>query len=231
MHVRHGRWRVTRLTTAAEHGFGSTIYAARPVLWNRRGHAEAVLHIYGGLQDNGVWGFPSRTHDIGGITNSEVYKVFDGDGMHVTVDPTDPNTIYADWHNGNLGEIDLGRREYKDIRPVPRKAAGFSLQLERSHFFFRRTIPKRCISAETAVPSRKSRRTLDRRQPRSHHQRSARSPRWSSNGSDPSYTWDAEAYCTITTSPNRASKRASFGRAPMTEIFSFRATGEKPGRI
>ena len=157
-------------------------------------------YIYGGLQDNGVWGFPSRTHDVGGITNAEVFKVFDGDGMYVTVDPTDPNTIYADWHNGKLGKIDLRTIEYKDIRPVPQEG--------QQDFRYNWDAPLMLSPHDPKTLYFGGNRLF--RIENGGERWTAVSPDLTTNDQskisavvfrmgDPFYTWDAESYCTITT--------------------------------
>ena len=165
-------------------------------------------YIYGGLQDNGVWGFPSRTHDIGGITNSEVFKVFDGDGMYVAVDPTDPFTIYADWHNGKLGRIDLHTGEYKDIRPVPQEGA--------QDFRYNWDAPLMLSPHDPKTLYFGGNRLF--RIENGGERWTAVSPDLTTNDQtkissvvfrmgDPFYTWDAESYCTITTLAESPSKK------------------------
>lgn len=53
--------------------------------------------LYGGTQDNGT----IRT--LTGAVN-DWGEIFSGDGFYVIVDPTDPNVIYAESQNGNLGK-------------------------------------------------------------------------------------------------------------------------------
>ena len=47
-------------------------------------------YVYGGAQDNGVWGGPSRVRNNGGITREHWFELNAGDGFHVAADPTDP---------------------------------------------------------------------------------------------------------------------------------------------
>ena len=82
---------------------------------------QKPYHIYGGLQDNGVWGSPSRTTDVSGITNAHAYKVFGGDGMYVQIDPRDADTVYASWHSGVFGRIDRRTGRTYDIKPQPKE--------------------------------------------------------------------------------------------------------------
>ena len=52
-------------------------------------------YIYGGLQDNGVWGGPSATRHVSGVTASDWYKMATADGAYAQVDPTNHNRIYT----------------------------------------------------------------------------------------------------------------------------------------
>ena len=74
--------------------------------------------IYGGAQDNGTWGVPSRTYAKIGITNSDVVNIAYGDGFQAAVDPRDPRVIYANSQSGRAYVVDLETREEKGITPV-----------------------------------------------------------------------------------------------------------------
>jgi photosystem II stability/assembly factor-like uncharacterized protein len=75
--------------------------------------------IYGGTQDNGTWGIPSRTTGLLGITNADVVNIAYGDGFYVAVDPNDYRTIYANSQSGRTYLVDLETREEQGLRPVP----------------------------------------------------------------------------------------------------------------
>lgn len=76
--------------------------------------------IYGGTQDNGTWGIPSRTFSSRlGIRNSDVVNIADGDGFYVAVNPADHTAIYAESQGGRLYFVDLETKEEKTIQPVP----------------------------------------------------------------------------------------------------------------
>ena len=75
--------------------------------------------IYGGTQDNGTWGIPSRTTGLLGITNADVVNIAYGDGFYVAVDPNDHRTIYANSQSGRTYLVDLETREEQGLRPVP----------------------------------------------------------------------------------------------------------------
>lgn len=76
--------------------------------------------VYGGLQDNGSWGGPSRTLDVRGIRNADWFNVNGGDGFYTRVDPDDPSIVFAESQNGGLTRIDLDTMESQSIRPVAR---------------------------------------------------------------------------------------------------------------
>jgi len=77
-------------------------------------------YVYGGLQDNDIWGGPSATRHSLGIINADWFKITGGDGLNVQVDPSDPATIYAVFQRGNMFRFDLKTGESKPIRPEPR---------------------------------------------------------------------------------------------------------------
>ena len=156
--------------------------------------------IYGGLQDNGVWGSPSRTRDASGITNAHAFKVYGGDGMHVAVDPTDPFTLYADWHSGALARIDLRTGEMKDIRPQPKEGSPdfrfnwnspfiLSPHDPRTLYFGANRLFRLDDRGDRWTPISPDLTTNDRE----------RIPAVVWRRSNPGYTWSAEMYCTITT--------------------------------
>ncbi len=83
-------------------------------------------YVYGGAQDNGAWGGPSRVRNNGGITREHWFELAAGDGYHVQADPTDWATVYASV-SGNGGQhvyrFNLRTGEQKYIRPTPPRAA------------------------------------------------------------------------------------------------------------
>ena len=98
--------------------------------------------VYGGLQDNGNWGGPSRTRDGGGISNEEWESIGGGDGFYVQVDPSDPNTVYAESQDGYVYRLDLRTTEQHSIRP--RQAEGEHLRFQwNSPILISRHDPKR----------------------------------------------------------------------------------------
>ncbi len=73
---------------------------------------------YGGLQDNGSWGGPTRTGD-GPITNDHWRRIGGGDGFYCRVDPADPDTVYCESQYGRATRLDLkaGGRGGRSIAP------------------------------------------------------------------------------------------------------------------
>ena len=74
--------------------------------------------ICGGLQDNGSWCGPSRTNRRAGIVDQDWFNVDGGDGFYAAVDPTDPNTVYAESQGGSISRLDLRTWTRTQIRPV-----------------------------------------------------------------------------------------------------------------
>ncbi len=74
--------------------------------------------VYGGLQDNGSWGGPTRTY-TGGTRNQDWVRIGGGDGFICRVDPADPEQIYYESQNGGLGRTNLRTDESRFLRPRP----------------------------------------------------------------------------------------------------------------
>ena len=72
--------------------------------------------VYGGLQDNGSWGGPSRSGD-GGPINSDWIRVGGGDGFVCRVDANDPDVVYYESQNGGMGRRNLRTGEGGSARP------------------------------------------------------------------------------------------------------------------
>ena len=89
--------------------------------------------IYGGLQDNGSWGGPSRSLSGAGPINEDWVVVAGGDGFVCRVDPTDPNVVYYESQDGSMGQRDLphGRRRLPAAARAERHVA-VPLQLEHA---------------------------------------------------------------------------------------------------
>lgn len=73
--------------------------------------ANNPLRLYGETQDNGTL----RT-----LTDAlnDWSRIYDGDGFYVIVDHIDPNTIYAESQNGNLGKTTNGGGSWTEVTPT-----------------------------------------------------------------------------------------------------------------
>jgi photosystem II stability/assembly factor-like uncharacterized protein len=72
--------------------------------------------VYGGLQDNGSWGYPTQTIR-GGSSWYDAYNVGGGDGFHVQVDPNDWTTLYSESQGGAVSRQDQKYGSGRSIRP------------------------------------------------------------------------------------------------------------------
>jgi photosystem II stability/assembly factor-like uncharacterized protein len=73
--------------------------------------------VYGGLQDNGTWGGPSRTHTATGPVNEDWINVGGGDGFRCAVDPDDPDLVYFSSQYGGLARRNFRTGEVASVRP------------------------------------------------------------------------------------------------------------------
>ena len=80
---------------------------------------EPFYHIFGGTQDNGSHGGPSRTDTEHGIRNADWYKTLFADGHQSATEPGNPNITYAETQQGGLHRIDQITGEQVYIQPQP----------------------------------------------------------------------------------------------------------------
>ncbi len=81
--------------------------------------AEPFYNIYGGTQDSGSQGGPSRTDNLHGIQNSDWRIVLDWDGYQTATEPGNPDIVYAQRQEGYLTRIDVTTGEVISIQPQP----------------------------------------------------------------------------------------------------------------
>jgi photosystem II stability/assembly factor-like uncharacterized protein len=86
---------------------------------------EPFYHIFGGTQDNGSAGGPSRTDEREGIRNSHWYKTLGADGHQSATDPEFNHIIYAETQQGGLHRVDLNTGDRVFIQPQPRAGEDF----------------------------------------------------------------------------------------------------------
>lgn len=95
---------------------------------------EQPYNVYGGLQDNGSWGGPSRTRIREGIGWDDWIKVGQGDGFGAAVDQNDPNIIIVTSQGGNLSKYD--RRTHRTSSVNRPRVRGMSLNFNWDTPFF-----------------------------------------------------------------------------------------------
>ncbi len=81
---------------------------------------EPFYHIFGGTQDNGSHGGPSRTDSDAGIRNGDWYKTLFADGHQSATEPGNPDIIYAETQQGGLHRVDLKTGEPVMVQPQAR---------------------------------------------------------------------------------------------------------------
>ena len=82
--------------------------------------ALPFYNVYGGTQDNGSHGGPSRTDNVHGIRNADWFKTLGADGHQSATEPGNPNVMYAEAQQGRLHRIDRITGEQVLIQPQAR---------------------------------------------------------------------------------------------------------------
>jgi len=86
---------------------------------------EPFYHIFGGTQDNGSHGGPSRTDNEHGVRNADWYKTLGADGHQSATEPGNPNIIYAETQQGGMHRVDLATGEQVFIQPQSGAGEGY----------------------------------------------------------------------------------------------------------
>lgn len=81
--------------------------------------AKPFYNVYGGTQDNGSNGGPSRTDDANGIRNADFFKTLGADGHDSATEPGNPDIIYAETQQGGLHRVDRITGDQVYIQPQP----------------------------------------------------------------------------------------------------------------
>jgi photosystem II stability/assembly factor-like uncharacterized protein len=81
---------------------------------------ETPYRVYGGLQDNDVWGGPSASRNQFGIGNRDWFSLTIGDGFSALADPGDDRIVYCETQNGRVARVDRETGEQLSIRPQAR---------------------------------------------------------------------------------------------------------------
>jgi photosystem II stability/assembly factor-like uncharacterized protein len=85
---------------------------------------EPFYFIYGGTQDNGSQGGPSRTDNVHGIRNADWFMILGADGHQTATEPGNPDIMYAETQQGGLHRIDRITGEQILIMPQPGEGEG-----------------------------------------------------------------------------------------------------------
>ena len=86
---------------------------------------RAPYWVYGGLQDNGSWGAPSRKRGNSGPENSDWLRIGGGDGFLCRADPKDPFTVYCEMQGGRIWRVNVKTGARYTLRP-PGKSLRFN---------------------------------------------------------------------------------------------------------
>ncbi len=86
--------------------------------------SEPFYKVYGGTQDNGSHGGPSRTDEEDGIQNRHWERVLGGDGHQSAIEPGNPEIGYAESQQGYLSRLDRITGESVFIQPQPAATEG-----------------------------------------------------------------------------------------------------------
>ena len=78
--------------------------------------SRRLYRVYGGLQDNGSWGGPSRTRGLSGPDTADWFVVGGGDGFICQVDAQDPDLVYVESQYGRLARVHLASGERATLR-------------------------------------------------------------------------------------------------------------------
>lgn len=95
---------------------------------------QEPYHVYGGLQDNGVWEGPHNAKENSGWQQTGEYpwkSLMGGDGMQIQIDSRNHNVVYTGFQFGNYYRLNKEKKEKKYVQPthdLGKKAFRFNWQ-------------------------------------------------------------------------------------------------------
>jgi len=87
--------------------------------------AKPFYNVYGGTQDNGSHGGPSRTISSDGIASADWWKTLGADGAQTATEPGNPDISYGEFQQGALWRIDSKTKETVFIQPQAREGDAY----------------------------------------------------------------------------------------------------------
>ena len=87
--------------------------------------ALPFYNVYGGTQDNGSHGGPSRTDNEHGIRSADWFVTLGADGHQSATEPGNPNIIYAETQQGGLHRVDRITGEQVYVQPQTMEDEGY----------------------------------------------------------------------------------------------------------
>jgi len=78
---------------------------------------EPFYWVYGGTQDNGTMGGPSRSRVSLGVRSSDWTRIVGGDGFQARIDPTNPDIVYGMSQGARIQRVDMSTSLSTSIAP------------------------------------------------------------------------------------------------------------------
>ena len=122
------------LSLTHDHGSAFTLIDNLPIAQFYRINVDMrdPYYVYGGLQDNGMYGVASFARDARGILNDHNWKLHWGDGQFINPDPTNWRRVYTSMENGSIFHYNAKTYEIGRISPTPDRIRNYTQLIEDS---------------------------------------------------------------------------------------------------